>query len=146
MEFAEWEQTVSEAMRQDSLWQMAAYRLSLYLYDQSWQDVSKLVRDRRTLSLSDQLCRAVGSIGANLAEGYSRGSGPDRARFYEYALGSAREARDWYYKARGVLGQDVMEQRLQLLTRVIQLLLTMVPQQRGRILREEATAHYDADA
>ncbi len=39
----------------------------------------------------------VGSIRANIAEGYSRGTGKDRARFYEYALGSARESRDWYF-------------------------------------------------
>jgi four helix bundle protein len=52
------------------------------------------------LGLSDQLYEAVGSVSANLAEGYSRGTGKDRARFYEYALGSARESRDWYFKAR----------------------------------------------
>ncbi|MFN8404533.1 MAG: four helix bundle protein [Anaerolineales bacterium] len=36
---------------------------------------------------------AVGSVGANISEGYSRSSGKDRARFYEYALGPARESR-----------------------------------------------------
>ncbi|MBC7896698.1 MAG: four helix bundle protein, partial [Cytophagaceae bacterium] len=43
-----------------------------------------------------QLLRAVDSISANIAEGYSRFSGRERARFYEIALGSAREAREWY--------------------------------------------------
>ena len=55
------------------------------------------MQDRRTIGLADQLYRSLGSIGANLAEGYSRGTGKDRAHFYEYALGSARESRDWYY-------------------------------------------------
>jgi four helix bundle protein len=96
------------------------------------------MRDRRTLSLSDQLYRALGSISANLAEGYSRGTGKDRARFYEYSLGSARESRDWYYKGRHILGEAVVQHRLQLLTEVIRLLLTMVPQQRGRTLREDS--------
>jgi hypothetical protein len=82
------------------------------------------------------LYRSSGSISANLAEGYSRGTGKDRARFYEYALGSARESRDWYFKARHFLGEAVFEHRLQLLTRVIQLILTMIPEQRGRVLRE----------
>ncbi len=85
--------------------------------------------------------RSLGSIGANLAEGYSRGTGKDRARFYEYALGSARESRDWYYKGRHILGEAVVQHRLQLLTEVIRLLLTMVPQQRGRILRERSTLY-----
>ena len=62
-------------------------RLALFAAEIGWQDVTKLVKDRRTQRLSDQLYRALGSIGANLAEGYSRGSNKDRARFYEYALG-----------------------------------------------------------
>jgi len=83
----------------------------------------------------------LGSISANLAEGYSRGTGRDRARFYEYALGSVRESRDWYFKARHALGETVFHHRLQLLTRVIQLILTMIPQQRGRPLREPSAIY-----
>jgi len=116
---------------------MEAYRLALFAGDLGWFDSVKLTKDRRLLGfLADQLYRALGSISANLAEGYSRGTGKDRARFYEYALGSARESRDWYYKARHVLGEDVTTHRLRFLTQIIRLLLTMVPQQRGRTLRE----------
>ena len=82
------------------------------------------------MALSDQLYRSVGSVGANIAEGYSRGSGKDRARFYEYALGSARESRDWYYKGRYVLGENVAKHRIHLLTQITRLLLTMIPDQR----------------
>jgi len=137
MNYDEWERTVPETITGDSLWNMRAYRLALFLSDLAWPDVTRLMRDRRTISLSAQLYRALGSIGANLAEGYSRGTGKDRARFYEYALGSARESRDWYYKGRHILGDIVIQHRLDLLTEVIRLLLTMVQQQRGRILREE---------
>ncbi|MFQ5594528.1 MAG: four helix bundle protein, partial [Anaerolineae bacterium] len=56
------------------------------------------MQDRQTLGLSDQLYRALVSISSNIAEGYSRGTGKGRAQFYEYALGSARESRDWYFK------------------------------------------------
>lgn len=106
---------------------MEAYRLGLFAADVGWHDTTKLMRDKRTLELSDQLYRALGSISANLAEGYSRGTGRDRARFYEYALGSARESRDWYYKGRHILGPAVTTHRLSLLTQIIRLLLTMVP-------------------
>lgn len=141
MNYKEWERTVPEAITGDSLWKMTAYRLALFLADLGWHDVTKLMRDKRTLDLSDQLYRALGSISANLAEGYSRGTGKDRARFYEYALGSARESRDWYYKGRHILGEAVVQHRLQLLSEVIRLLLTMIPQQRGRILREESSVY-----
>jgi len=54
------------------------------------------------------LYRAVGSIKANIAEGYSHRSGKDQARFYEYSLGSARESRGWYYDARHILGEQAI--------------------------------------
>jgi four helix bundle protein len=139
--YEEWLSSVPQEITGDSLWKMEAYRLALFVSDIGWYDVTKLLRDRRTLALSEQLYRALGSIGANLAEGYSRGTGKDRARFYEYSLGSARESRDWYFKARHVLGEEVTVHRLRLLTQVLRLLLTMVPDQRGRILHEGSAAY-----
>ena len=139
--YEEWEQTVSEAIRLDSLWKMAAYRKALFLADLGWPDVTRLAQDRRTTALSDQLFRAMGSISANIAEGYSRGSGTDRAHFYEYALGSLRETTDWYFKARHVLGDAVVEHRFRLLVEIRRLLLTSIPQQRGRLLRETDDAY-----
>jgi four helix bundle protein len=145
--YQEWEPTVSEAIKADSLWKVNAYRLALFLSDLGWHDATRLMQDRRTIGLADQLYRALGSIGANLAEGYSRGTGKDRARFYEYALGSARESRDWYHKARHVLGEAVAQHRIDSLTQVIRLLLTMIPQQRQGVLREESAAyHIEPDA
>lgn len=138
MDYDEWELTVPEEIRGDSLWSMKAYRLSLFLIDIGWQDVTKLTNDRRTRGLTDQLYRSLGSICANIAEGYSRGTSKDRARFYEYALGSARETRGWYFQGKYILGKDLISHRLQLLTQIIRLLLTMVPQQRGRVLYENA--------
>lgn len=116
---------------------MEAYRLALFAADIAWRDVTKLMQDRRTRDLSNQLYRAIGSISANVSEGYSRGTGRDRARFYEYALGSARESRGWYYKGRHILGEEVASHRIQFLTQIIRLLLTMVPDQRGMVLKED---------
>ena len=135
MDYAEWERRVPAAITADSLWKTKSYRLALLAADLGWTGVSRLVRDlrdRRLTSLADQLYRAVGSIGANIAEGYSRDSGRDRARFYEYALGSARESRDWYYKARHVLGEATMTHRLDTLAGISRLLLTALPDERRR--------------
>ena len=136
MNYEEWEKSIPAEITNDSLWKMKAYRLGLFAADVGWHDATKLMRDKRTLELSDQLYRALGSISANLVEGYSRGTGRDRARFYEYALGSARESRDWYYKGKYILGPVVTTHRMNFLTQVIRLLLTMVPQQRQDIVHE----------
>ena len=115
--------------------------MALFASDLGWKDSTKLSKDRRTISLADQLNRSVGSISANLSEGYSRGTGKDRARFYEYALGSSRESRDWYYKSRHVLGEAVLEHRMRLFSEIIRLLLTRVPEQRGHVIREDEAAY-----
>ncbi len=131
MTFEEWLSSVPAELAGDPLWQMKVYRLAVFAGDLAWLDASRLTRDERTVALADQLYRAVGSIGANIAEGYSRRLGKDQARFYEYALGSAREARTWYYLGRQVLSMEVTLHRLQLLTNIIRLLLTIIPSERG---------------
>ncbi|MGA3284150.1 MAG: four helix bundle protein [Verrucomicrobiota bacterium] len=120
---------------------MEVYRLSLFAGDLGWRDATKLMRDRRTLKLSDQLYSAVGSISANLAEGYSRSSHKDQARFYEYSLGSAREARNWYFEGRHVLGEPIASHRMQLLTQIIRHLLNIIPSERGYSMKEEPATY-----
>ncbi|MCF7816640.1 MAG: four helix bundle protein [Kiritimatiellales bacterium] len=74
MNYAEWEKSVPEVIRRDVLWKMKVYRLSLFLSDICWEDVTTLAKDTRTKSLANQLYRAVGSVAANLEEGYSKQS------------------------------------------------------------------------
>ena len=144
MTYDEWLASVPSELSDDPLWRMEVYRFALFASDLAWRDVTKLAQDKRTVSLSDQLYRSVGSISANVAEGYSRRSGKDQARFYEYALGSAREARVWYYQGRHVLSESVAMHRIKLMTRIIRLLLTIIPARRGYKLAEER-ASYDTN-
>src|SRR5882724_2150152 len=142
MNFDEWQKSIPIHIAGDPLWKVEAYRLALFAADIGWRDVTRLAGDRRTIDLSNQLYRSLGSIGANISEGYSRGTGRDRARFYEYALGSARESRGWYFNGRFVLGEKLTEHRLSLHTQIVRLLLAMVPEQRGSLLREESPPYH----
>lgn len=146
MNYDDWVETLPREITNDGLWKVEAYRLSLFLSEICWHDISKLIEDSRMRRLSDQLYRAVGSISANIAEGYSKSTGRDRARFYEYALGSARESRDWYYKAHHLLSDEVLKHRMSLSTQIIRLLITMVPQQRNsKGIREEQSIYKTID-
>ena len=136
MNFSDWQDQVPPSIREDTLWDLEAYRLSLFASDVCWQDIRKLHEKSNAYSLANQLYWAVGSISSNIAEGYSRGTGKDRARFYEYALGSARESRDWYYKSRFIIGEEVVDHRLDFMTQIIRLLLVMVSDQRGGEIQE----------
>lgn len=68
---------------------------------------------------------------------FRRSSGADRSRFFEYALGSAREAREWYYLGEPLLGDEVVTHRVDILNQIIRLLVTMLPDQRKLQLKED---------
>lgn len=143
MNFNEWVLSLPKDIKDDSLWKIEAYRLALFAAEIGWRDVTELMKDKRMHGLADQLYRSLGSISANIAEGYSHHTGKARAQYYQYALGSARETRDWYYKAHHVLKEEVANHRITFTTQVIKLLLVMVPQQRGKTLslREEQATY-----
>jgi four helix bundle protein len=117
-------------IRGDSLWKIEAYRLALFLSDLVWRDTEKLFAKRRTAEYADQLLRAAGKISACVAEGYSRDTGKARSTFHEYALGSARECRDWYFKLRHALGAKVVAHRIGLTTQICKLTLKMIATER----------------
>jgi four helix bundle protein len=133
--FEAWEAAADEEQRADALWRMTAYRIAVYALEIASGDARMLDRIRITRSVAAQLYRAVGSIAANIAEGYSRSSGADRVRFFEYGLGSTRESAVWYHAARPVLGSTVVASRTATLTRIRQLLLVAIPRERARRLR-----------
>mgnify|MGYP003383736535 CR=1 FL=1 len=142
---SEWLEQVPAEIQQDTLWAMQVYRDSLFDADLAWRDLGLLSNSSGTRDLSDQLYRAVCSESANIAEGFSRGSGKDRVRFYEYALGSARESRDWYFKCRVVLGPTISPHRIKLHTNIIKQLLAIIPGQRSFTLKENP-AVYEVDS
>lgn len=138
MTFEEWEAGVDEGVRRDRLWRMRAYRLALYLAEVGAADARELTAELLTRNIAGQLFRALGSIRANLGEGYSRSAGRDRARFFEYALGSARESREWYAHAGLVLGRERLRERIELLEEIVRLLLAIIPRERERTIRPAA--------
>jgi four helix bundle protein len=144
MTYEEWELQLPADIRGDRLWEMELYRLALFLCDLAWEDVSTISRDFRGKEIGKQLIRAVGSIAANIEEGYGRGFGRDYARFLAYAIGSAREARGWYYRARSLLREEVLQHRVSLLTKITKLAINANQAQR-KITREEA-AEYTTDS
>ncbi len=126
---------VSEESGRDPLSRMRVYQIASELLEECWTDAEKLRHHDATQRVSGQLYAAIGSISANLAEGYSRSSGRDRARVFEYALGSARESMVWYRAAQPVLGPERVLNCLNKLEEVRRLLLAIIPRERGRLIR-----------
>jgi len=138
--YDEWEATVSARYKVDRLWRMRVYRLACYLSDLSWPDSQRLAAEPITREIATQLYTAVGSIASNLSEGYSRSGGRDRARAFEFALGSTRESREWYRHSTPVLGLACVDARTDTLEEIIRLLLAIIPRERVRkITRDTAS-------
>lgn len=137
MNYQEWMKTVPEEITQDPLWNLDVYRLGFFIGDIPWGDTETLRKNPSTRDASDQIRRSLDSISANIAEGYSRSTGKDKARYFEYSLGEAREARDRIYKVRRVLKPEVVLHRIKVLTQIIKILNVFVPIQRKKGVREE---------
>jgi four helix bundle protein len=117
-------------MTGDPLWSVQAYRIAMYAVDCHVFDRESNSQFSRAAAI-DQLTRALGSVAANLAEGYSRASSADRLRFYGYSLGSAHESIAWYNTLRRELG-DVTDARQEKLIQIRRLLLTTLRRARPK--------------
>jgi len=137
MNYQEWMKTAPGEITQDPLWGLEVYRLGFFIADITWDDTEALFKNPSTRSTSDQIRRSLDGISANIAEGYSRSTGKDRARYFEYALGEAREARDRIYKVRRAMKSEVVLHRMKVLTQIIKILNAFVPTQRKHGIREE---------
>jgi len=129
--FAEWEATLPASVLRDPIWRTPAYRFGLWLASLAKKDFNLLYADRGSRNTAEQLLRAVEAISGNLSEGYGRSTGPERARYYGYAQSTTRESRDWYLKAREMLGEEVVEQRLAVLERILRILSAVIPRERA---------------
>ena len=122
---AEWERKQAACERGDPLWGLVAYRLSRLALDRARDDL-RAAPARAPKQARDQLLSAVASVSSNIAEGYSRPTGPDRARFFAYSLGSVREAIVWYSSLSDALGETTVLDRIELLSRLRKITLGML--------------------
>lgn len=134
VELEEWVKCQPPVLTSDPLWRMTVYRFAAFCLHLAWADVSILARNPITVGVARQLYEAIGSVPANLSEGYSRSSGRDRVRFYEYALGSARECICHYQAAAPVIGAELALSRQSRLRSIVRLLSAIIPKERRRRL------------
>lgn len=100
------------------------------MYELTWTDCEYLLKDERGKTVARQLIRSVGSISANIEEGFGRGFGKAYAYHLRIALGEARESRGWYWRGHHLLPESVVDHRLQLLGEIVALLITKIKEQK----------------
>lgn len=70
------------------------YKTAVDLSNKIWKIVITWEKFEKN-TIGGQLIRAIDSVGANLSEGYGRGSKTDNARFAKIARGSLFETKHW---------------------------------------------------
>jgi four helix bundle protein len=128
----EWEGRQREAIVGDPAWRLNCYREAMFLIDRVREDVREFGALGTYTAAKEQLLTSVGSIAANIAEGYGRPSPADRLRFLTYALGSTREAVAWYQVLRPSVDHAAVDDRIDRLSRIRRMLLGLLGRFRGR--------------
>ena len=129
----EWVKTLPASLRNDPLWKSAYYRLAMYLYDLMWLDAEKINKDFRGREIIHQLVRSSGSVCANMEEAYRRGIGtPDFVRIMRISLGELGETQGWYFRARHILGSELLDKRIAVIQQAIALTVTVIDQNRKK--------------
>ena len=129
----EWVKSLPASLRNDPLWKSAYYRLAMYLYDLMWLDAEKINKDFRGREIVHQLVRSSGSVCANMEEAYRRGIGtPDFVRIMRISLGELGETQGWYFRARHILGSELLDKRISVIQQAIALTVTVIDQNRRK--------------
>jgi len=83
------------------------YRLAEEIADLTWEIVTQWDYFAKS-TVGKQLVNSADSIGANIAEGYGRGSHADNRRFAKISRGSLFEVKHWLRRAynRNLLAED----------------------------------------
>ena len=78
---------------------LEVWRRSHPLFLDLVEDLDPLPQKRSVTILTDQILRSIGSVGANISEGFNR-SKKKYLNSLDIALGEANEAENWLYKLR----------------------------------------------
>ncbi len=78
------------------------------------EDIKIFPKHEASRIIIDQMVRSVGSISANIAEGFNAGSTKQYLNYLDMAKRSTSESENWYYKVRdtGILEKGISDQRI----------------------------------
>lgn len=113
-------------MSQQRLEEFGAYQKALKLFDMVADDMEPLEKLPQCWRLIGQQLASADSIGANIEEGWGRGSRKEYAQFLLYARGSARETRGRYLRMQRWLRTVDIDSRTALCDEIIGILTATI--------------------
>ena len=107
---------------------LRVWRMAHQLFLNLLKDVEKFPKSVASRIVTDQLIRALGSVGANIAEGFNSRTTRQYVSYLDIARNSSSEAENWYYKIRDakLLGEDIANQRVKKCIEIHKMLQRMI--------------------
>ncbi len=114
--------------RINSFKDLIVWQKSILLFKEACDEVEKFPNKRAAWIIEEQLLDALGSISANIAEGFGRKGKGEFAYHLGVAKGSAAESHDWYEKIRllGFLDEETINKRIMVLEEIQKMLNTLI--------------------
>lgn len=103
------------------------YQKSQELFDLYMEIDSEILRqDFRGREIAKQLVRSLGSVCANIEEGFGRSFGKEFIHYLRISRGSARESKGWYLRSKTLLPSDLISKRIKLIDEIIRMLVALI--------------------
>jgi four helix bundle protein len=104
------------------IWQKA-----MDLYDDFMRDDSEVLgKDYRGREIVRQLIRSIGSISANIEEGYGRATGREFKRYLIISRASARESKGWYLRSKTLINSYTIDSRIKGIDEILAMINSMI--------------------
>ena len=93
---------------------LEVWRRSHRLFLDLLEDIKRFSKNEVTRIIVNQMVRSVGSISANISEGFNSKSTKQYLNYLDIAKRTTGESENWYYKVRdaGLLENDIAEKRV----------------------------------
>jgi four helix bundle protein len=104
------------------------WQMSHCLFIETLEDVKKFPNTIGARIVVDQLLRSIGSISANIAEGFNSKTTKKYLSYLDISLNSSAEAENWYYKVGDAnwLDKNTINKRVETCTIICRMLNAMI--------------------
>ncbi len=94
---------------------LEVWQMSHRLFIEALEDIKRIPNTIGAKIVADQLLRSIGSISANIAEGFNSKTTKKYLSYLDISLNSSAEAENRFYKIRGVnwLDKNIINQRVE---------------------------------
>ena len=117
--------------------ELKVWQSSHKLFLTALEDIKHFPKDIAGRVVADQLIRSLGSIGANISEGFNSRTTRQYISYTDIARNSSSEAENWYYKIRDAnwLDMNLSNFRIKTCNELCKMLLSMIAHLEKRVKR-----------